>query len=359
MFYSLKKWPLLLVFLIMAPWVGSAQNQNSSIPVHDPVMIQHNGTYYLFATGKGIAVWSSPDMEHWTPQEPVFETAPKWTFDLVPNFDNVEWAPDIAEHNGTYYLYYSVSQFGRNNSAIGVATNETLDPDNPNYKWVDHGPVVRSVPGRDMWNAIDPNLAFDEQGTPWLSFGSFWMGLKIVKLKDNLTEIVKDTQKQEWHTIAARHRNWKINERDAGDAANPELNYKKLYSDKLLKANKNMENGAIEAPFIFKKNGYYYLFVSWDRCCRGLKSTYKIMVGRSKSITGPYRDKQGKKLVHGGGSLIAKGNEDWAAVGHQAAYTFNGTDYLIFHGYDKSDEGKAKLIIRKIHWKNGWPKISL
>src|SRR5699024_598524 len=100
-------------------------------------------------------------------------------------------------------------------------------------------------------------------------------------------------------------------------------------------------------------------FVSWDRCCRGLESTYKIMVGRSDSITGPYFDKSGKKLVHGGGTLIAKGNEDWAAVGHPAVNAFNGTDYLIFHGYDKSDEGKAKLIIREIQWVDGWPQISL
>ncbi|MCW9705901.1 family 43 glycosylhydrolase [Fodinibius salsisoli] len=336
-----------------------AQLDYEQIPIHDPVMIEHEGTYYAFSTGKGIAVWSSPDMKEWTAEAPVFEEAPDWSFELVPDFDNVEWAPDIAEHDGTFYLYYSVSQFGRNNSAIGVATNETLNPEDPNYEWIDHGPVVQSVPGRDMWNAIDPNLAFDDSGTPWLSFGSFWMGLKIVKLQDNLTEIVEDPQEQEWHTIAARHRNWKVDERDAGDAANPELDYEELYSSDLLEANQNMENGAVEAPFIFKKNGYNYLFVSMDRCCRGLESSYKIKVGRSKNITGPYLDKSGDKLVHGGGTLIAKENEDWAAVGHQAAYTFDGTDYLIFHGYDKSDEGKAKLIIREIQWNDGWPEVSL
>lgn len=334
-----------------------AQFEHEQIPIHDPVMIEHDGSYYAFATGKGIAMWSSPDMKEWTPEKPVFDEAPEWTFDLVPDFDNVEWAPDIAEHNGTFYLYYSVSQFGRNNSAIGVATNETLDPDDPNYEWTDHGPVVQSVPGRDMWNAIDPNLAFDDAGTPWLAFGSFWRGLKLVKLQDNLTEIARSPQK--WHTIAKRYRHWKLDERDAGDAANPELNYKKLYSEDMLEAAKNMEYGAVEAPFIFKKNDYYYLFVSMGRCCRGLDSSYKIKVGRSEDIAGPYFDKSGKKMIHGGGTLIAKENEDWAAVGHQAAYTFGGTDYLIFHGYDKSDEGKAKLIIRKIQWQDGWPSISL
>ncbi|MEL7835071.1 arabinan endo-1,5-alpha-L-arabinosidase [Fodinibius sp. Rm-B-1B1-1] len=346
-----------LISLTIEP--TQAQSDRDQIPIHDPVMIEDDGTYYAFGTGKGIAVWSSPDMKNWQPEDPVFDSAPEWSLELVPNFDNVIWAPDIAEHNGTFYLYYSVSQFGRNNSAIGVATNKTLNPESPDFEWVDQGIVVQSVPGRDMWNAIDPNLAFDDEGTPWLSFGSFWMGLKIVKLKDTLTEVVEAPQKQEWHTIAARHRHWKVDERDAGDAANPELNYEKLYSEDLLEANKNMENGAVEAPFIFKKNDYYYLFVSMDRCCRGLNSSYKIKVGRSKNITGPYLDKSGEKLIHGGGTLIAKEDENWAAVGHQAAYTFNGTDYLIFHGYDKSDEGKAKLIIRQINWDNNWPEISL
>lgn len=354
--FSIKKILLSLVVLSLTAGYLCAQ-QRERIPIHDPVMIEHNGTYYVFATGKGITVWSSPDMEHWIHEEPVFDTAPEWTFNLIPEFNNVIWAPDIAKHNGIYYLYYSVSQFGRNNSAIGVATNETLNPDAPNYKWVDHGPVVRSVPGRDMWNAIDPNLAFDDDGTPWLAFGSFWTGLKIVKLQPNLTEIAQSTES--WYTIASRYRYWKLNPRDAGDAANPELNYEKLYPDSVIQASKNMAYGAIEAPFIFKKNGYYYLLASWDRCCRGLESTYKVVVGRSKHIIGPYVDIKGKKMVHGGGTIIARGNEEWAAVGHPAAYTFHGTDYLVFHGYDISDEGRSKLIIKKIKWKNGWPEIKL
>lgn len=357
---TIKRLSGLLFVLMLALIVAKSRPalaQQTDIVVHDPVMAKQDSVYYLFATGKGITVWSSTDMKHWRPEAPVFESAPEWTFDLVPDFDNVEWAPDIFHHNNRYYLFYSVSQFGRNNSAIGVATNRTLHPDDPDFKWVDHGPVVQSVPGRDMWNAIDPNIALDDNGTPWMSFGSFWMGLKLVKMQDNLLDIERSPQ--EWHTIAARHRYWKLDERDAGDAANPELNYKKLYPPEVLEAARNMENGAVEAPFIFKKNGYYYLFVSWDRCCRGLDSSYKMMVGRAKNIKGPYLDKSGKKLVHGGGSLVAKGNEDWAAVGHQAAYTFEGTDYLIFHGYDKSDQGRPKLIIRQIEWNNDWPSIEL
>ena len=91
-----------------------------------------------------------------------------------------------------------------------------------------------------------------------------------------------------------------------------------------------------------------------------MHSTYKIIVGRSQDIRGPYLDKDGKRLVRGGGSLVAAGDaENWAAVGHPAAYTFDGTDYLVFHAYDLKDRGRPKLRVRKIHWQDGWPEIDL
>lgn len=318
-------------------FAGSAASQAQSldIPVHDPMMIEQDGTYYVFETGRGISVWSSPDLEHWEREAPVFETAPDWTTDVVPDFDNRMWAPDIAHHDGTYYLYYSVSDFGENTSAIGVATNSTLNPEADGHEWVDHGIVVQSVPGRDLWNAIDPNLTFDEEGTPWLTFGSFWEGIKLVQLDESLTALADP---QEWHTIAARHRYWKLKDRNAGDAM----------------------NGAIEAPFLFKKGSYYYLFVSWDVCCRGAESTYKVMVGRSRDITGPYLDKENQEMRLGGGTLVVDGTRRWPGVGHSATVTIDGTDHLVFHGYDAEDGGQSKLWIEEIQWDAfGWPTVTL
>jgi arabinan endo-1,5-alpha-L-arabinosidase len=106
-----------------------------------------------------------------------------------------------------------------------------------------------------------------------------------------------------------------------------------------------------------KKDDFYYLFVSWDFCCRGVESTYKVVVGRSKSVTGPYLDKEGKEMSKGGGSLLIEGNKDWHGIGHNSAYTFDGQDYYFSHGYDASDNGKPKLIVKKLAWENGWPKI--
>lgn len=315
----------------------SVNAQQGDVQVHDPVMIKQDNMYYTFHTGWGISIKRSPDMNTWEDAGRVFENPPEWALKAIKGFRGHIWAPDISYHNGKYYLYYSVSAFGRNTSAIGVVTNTTLHQDDPDYKWVDHGPVVQSVPGRDMWNAIDPNLAFDDNGTPWLTFGSYWLGIKLVKLQGDLMHVVSDSS-QEWHTIAARQRYWKLNERVAGDS----------------------EDGDIEAPFIFKKNGYYYLFASWDRCCAGEASTYKVVVGRSKKITGPYMDRANEPMIYGGGTLVVKGNDDWAAVGHNAAYTFDGTDYLIAHAYDSSDRGRSKLVILKMNWDDeDWPHVTL
>jgi arabinan endo-1,5-alpha-L-arabinosidase len=301
------------------------------IRVHDPVMIKQGDTYYLFCTGMGISVFSSRDMKSWNKESSVFESGPQWAIDAIPGFKGHIWAPDISFHDGVYYLYYSVSSFGKNTSCIGLATNTTLNKNDSNYKWTDQGKVIQSVPGRDLWNAIDPNLAYDDNGQPWLVFGSFWSGMKLVKMNANLKEIAEP---EEWHTVSKRPRDFKTDDYKAGE-------------------------GAVEAPFIFKKNGFYYLFVSFDVCCKGINSTYKIMIGRSGKIQGPYVDKDSVRLDEGGGSIVLKGNESWHGVGHNSTYSFDGKDYLITHAYDASDEGRPKLIIKEISWdKDGWPVVS-
>lgn len=311
-----------------------------NIIVHDPVMIRENSTYYLFATGWGIDVWSSDDMKNWTKENAVFDVAPQWAVDAVPTFKGHMWAPDISFHNGLYYLYYSVSAFGKNTSCIGVATNKTLDPDDPDFKWVDHGKVIESFPGKDNWNAIDPNLILDDDGTPYLFFGSFWDGVKRVRLTPDLLSVDEDVNKLP--TVATRKG------RPADQSASE--------GESSVDAGAN----AIEGPFVFKKGDYYYLFASIDYCCRGEKSTYKMIVGRSKKLTGLFVDKDGREMAHGGGTIVLKGDKNWHGVGHNAVVSFDGKDYLVFHGYDANDGGNPKLLIREIHWdKEQWPDVKL
>lgn len=295
--------------------------QTNHIPAHDPVMIKQDSVYYMFCTGMGITVWSSTNRVDWKKEKPVFDKPAGWVLKELPAFKGHTWAPDISYHNGRYYLYYSVSAFGKNTSCIGVATNKTLHPSSPDYRWEDHGKLIQSVPNRDDWNAIDPNLFIDDD-TAWLTFGSFWSGLKLVKLNNDLVSV---EHPEKWYSVASRRTG----------------------------------NNAIEAPFLFKKGKYYYLFVSVDFCCQGAKSTYKVMVGRSEKVTGPYIDKNNVSLMQGGGSLVIEGDTtNWFAAGHNSVYTFEGKDYIVYHGYDAKDSGKSKLVIKELNWDAaGWPVI--
>ncbi len=305
-----------------------------TVMAHDPVMAYERGIYYLLTTGNGISWATSKDRKTWTIQPTSFiEHIPTWTADSVKGFRTHVWAPDIIKWHGRWWLTYSCSAFGKNTSAIGVMSSEHL-----NGQWKDEGCIVRSVPKRDDWNAIDSNIAIDENDNPWMVWGSFWDGIQIAKL-DNTMHLATAPK-----TVARRH-----HPGDPNAAENPTSKY----------AGRN----AIEAPFIFKKNGYYYLFVSWDYCCRGAKSNYRVAVGRSKNIAGPYLDKDGKDMLNGGGNLFLEGDKkEYEATGHCAAYTFeeNGKekDVFICHGYTTSMNGAAILIQREIKWtKDGWPTL--
>ncbi|MBQ5941531.1 MULTISPECIES: arabinan endo-1,5-alpha-L-arabinosidase [unclassified Massilia] len=302
----------------------------AQVGVHDPVMAKEGNKYYLFSTGPGITFYSSTDMKTWKPEGRVFPGEPAWAKKAAPTFNDHIWAPDIYHHDGKYYLYYSVSGFGKNTSGIGVTTNATLDPRAPNYKWEDQGMVLQSIPGRDLWNAIDSHVIDDENGTPWMSFGSFWSGLKLVKLDASRTRLAEP---QEWHTVARRDRPAFTPDEEPGA-------------------------GHIEAPFIFRKNDWYYLFASWDLCCQGKNSTYKVVVGRSKKVTGPYLDRNGVDMAKGGGSLVIQGDNDWKALGHNSAYTFDGKDYMVLHAYETADKYKQKLKVLEMKWdQGGWPTV--
>jgi len=298
------------------------------VDIHDPALAEQGGVYYLYSTGPGITFYSSKDRVHWIARGRVFSGEPTWARGVTGRFNGHIWAPDVSFHDGRYFLYYSVSGFGQNDSAIGVAVNKTLDPASPDYLWQDKGIVVRSVAGRDDWNAIDPNIITDAQGTAWMTFGSFWSGIKLVKLNAERTALA---QPEEWHSIAAREH--------APDVTVP-------------------GSGAIEGPFLFTKNGDYYLFASTGLCCRGKASTYRVVVGRAKTITGPYLDRDGRDMVKGGGTPLVAENKNWAGWGGQGVYSFAGKDYLVMHAYEAADNNFHRLKILPITWDAaGWPSV--
>jgi len=312
-----------VIFAAGLAWLAVCQAKQVS--VHDPVLAKEGSTYYLFSTGPGVTFYSSPDLLNWKEEGRVFKGEPVWAKKAAPSFNDHIWAPDIHFHDGKYFLYYSVSGFGLNTSGIGVTTNATLDPRAPNYKWEDQGMLLQSVPGRDNWNAIDPNIIDDGKGGAWMSFGSFWGGIKLVKLDASRTRLAEP---QEWHAIA---------QRDV-PASTP---------------------AEIEGPHILKKGDYYYLFVSWGLCCKKEKSTYHVVVGRAKQVTGPYLDRDGKDMNQGGGTLLVRGNARWQGVGHNSAYTIDGKDMLVLHAYETADKYLQKLKIMDMTWtRDGWPVVN-
>lgn len=279
-----------------------------NVSVHDPGIIKTNNAYFVFGTGVGIEVKRSYNGTEWSTIGRVFNTYPSWANRYVPGHESNIWAPDVQYYNGKYHLYYSVSSFGSNTSAIGLATSSSL----PNG-WTDKGMVIRSTSANN-YNCIDPNLVIDASGNPWLAFGSFWSGLKIVQL-DPATMKPK-----------------------AGAAVN---------------AIATRPSTEIEAPHIVYRDGFYYLFASIDKCCQGANSTYKIIFGRSRNVTGPYVDKSGKSMMNGGGTIFDSGNDRWRGPGGQSLM---GTQAIAHHAYDASNNGAATLLIKNLYWdSNGWP----
>jgi arabinan endo-1,5-alpha-L-arabinosidase len=288
--------------------------------VHDPsTIVKCDDEYWCFYTSRGIQSWHSTDLLHWQAGPRTFSETPAWVPEAVPgHFGNDFWAPDVAHVGDKYFLYYAASAFGKNTSAIGVATNSTLNPKDPQYKWTDGGLVIKSTT-QDDFNAIDPAIFQDTDKSLWLAFGSFWSGIRLIQL-DPAT-----------------------GKRIAPDSSVYLLAH---YS-------------SIEASYIYKHDGHYYLFVNWGLCCRGARSTYNIRVGRSDKVTGPYLDKEGKDMKVGGGTLVAETDGDFVGPGHAGIITKDGHEYMSMHFYNASlPRAPSELAIRPVTWTaDGWPTL--
>ncbi|MEU7660271.1 arabinan endo-1,5-alpha-L-arabinosidase [Streptomyces lincolnensis] len=283
--------------------------------IHDPTVLRlKSGQYVAYSTGGVIGARLSKDLKHWDDAGNAFAEPPSWWYEYNDTGD--PWAPDISYRAGRYWLYYAVSSWGTNHSAIGVATSPSGLPGT----WTDHGKVFTSET-TDTWNAIDPAITRAD-GRLWMSFGSYWTGIRMVELNPHTGKARANTPV---HHLATR----------------PDAPY------------------AVEGPYIVKHGRHFYLFASYDACCSGVNSTYKIKVGRSTTITGPYVDSTGKPMLEGGGDLLLEGHGRYVGTGGQSVFQDRGRDILAYHYYDAEDEGTPKLGLNQLNWtKTGWPVVT-
>lgn len=298
--------------------------------VHDPKLFQDGAyTFCISTSGDGFGVMRrSTDMIHWEFLGPIVDNRPSWLNERIPH--KSIWAPDIVKIGNVWRLYYCASvKFGENDSVIGLMQNDHFDPKNPQVGWVDKGLVIDSKPGRDSFNAIDPDVIVDTTGRQWMFFGSYWGGIQVIELNPK-TGLLLHSDRSDQKCVAR-------NLIDRGDA--------------------------LEGSAITYRDGYYYLFVSYGLAAQGVRSTYRIMVGRSKEVTGPFVDQQGMDMVDGGHVEMLKTSPPMFAPGHcEILHSENGAWYMVYHFYDGRKLwfgdlwGLPTLQIRQLFWSDqGWP----
>lgn len=295
--------------------------------IHDPSAIDVGGHWVTFQTGEegglyqgAIQLKTSPDGINWTKAGAIGKGVPKWTRKVLGYQSRNIWAPTISVRGGTYYLYYAVSMFGLDMSTIGLMTNTAFNPQNPSEGWQDQGDVITSRVGGG-WNAIDPFRIDTSDGRAWLSYGSYWSGIKLAELDPKSGKLLSPNEPK--FDLASRG------------------------------------GGAIEASSILEHDGKFYLFVSFDRCCAGVASTYRIMVGRAEKITGPYVDRSGVDMMKGGATQVQATMGRYIGPGGEEPVKTPQGDALIYHYYDGDDGGRSKLEVAAIHWRaDGWPELA-
>lgn len=348
----MKKLYALFILMISVVMLTSCQDENPTEepietktylnPVYEPVfadpsVIRHDGIYYAFGTQdygqwgdeygvKFTPILSSEDLVTWTYETSAFtfQSRPTWG---TPNAGL--WAPDIVKIGNTFNLYYSLSTWGDPNPGIGVATaNHPLGP------WTDQGPILRSL-SIEVNNSIDPTV-FEAEGKVYMIWGSF-RGIYGIELTSDGLALKDGEQAANTKTLIAG-----------------------------LDTSTSWNAATYEAPYILKKDNYYYLFLSSGTCCDGHNSTYNVRVGRSTSPLGPFIDHEGRSLLGTyRGSQVILSSSYFKGPGHNSVVQDDNGDYwMLYHAFDTREDSsygnspRRSLMIDLLLWDEaGWPSV--
>jgi len=297
---------------------------------HDPSIVRFGDTYLMVTTsGHEFApISTSRDLLSWKAHGPILKEQPEWLAKAIPQHRSI-WAPAPLIVGKALRVYYCASaRFGQNTSYIGVAECANFDPHHPTEGWVDHGKLIESTSGESNFNAIDPDVLIGPDGRHWMVYGSYWSGMYEVEI-DPATGLLKDPKAAPKHVAS-----------NTADKGNP-----------------------LEAPALFYHDGWYYLGVTYGLAAQGIRSTYRMVCGRSKSPDGPFVGYDGKDMAEGGNTTLLKSSAPMFGPGGGNYFMDDKGDlWMAYHYYDgrlfwHGDLwGVPMLQTRKVMWgADGWP----
>jgi arabinan endo-1,5-alpha-L-arabinosidase len=301
------------MFLLAVPLAAL----DGEIGIHDPsTVVAADGKFYTFGTGNGLPMLVSDDGWTWRRAGNAMQglAGGRPGPDVIARGGNNTWAPDVIHIGDKYFLYYSAPGT-QPKAAVGLLIGKTLDPNSPDYKWEDGGPVVWSDGVEDS-NAIDPGVLLDPtNGSLWLTYGSYFGYIRLVELDPK-----------------------------TGKRLHPE---------------RTPANIAInsEASVMIFHDGWYYLLVTHGSCCAGANSSYNIRMGRSRNVIGPFVDNMGVDMLRGGGKLFADSTDRHIGPGHFGLLDLGGgvQRFSCHYEADLDRGGISVLDIRPLIWRDGWP----
>lgn len=286
----------------------------------DPTVIRTDEGFYLYATQTNsywIPIYFSKDLVNWEFKRSAFRNATRPKPDVLPD-GGAFWAPEIRYINGKYVLYFSWAKWGDGSkSYTAVATSDSPVGDFLNAK-----PLL--ITNDFGSNCID-QFYYEEDGKKYMFVGSF-NGIYVTELTDDGLSVKR------------------------GADGKPVLK-------------KQVCGRAFEGTNIYKKGKYYYLFASINNCCDGIDSRYKVVVGRSENLLGPYVNREGKDMMSNSWTLVLEGDgETFFGPGHNSIIIPDdaGTDWMIYHSYVKENGavgGRLGMLDRIVWSADGWPTI--
>ena len=286
-------------------------------PGHDPSMIRFEDGYALMSTNNNLQLWTSEDAYTWRDHKSTVSKIPQWAYTYAPKTEGI-WAPDIFYMNGEYRVYYCVSEFGVRNSAIGYQSTTSIMPGSTGYGWKDHGHVFHTKQGADSYNAIDADVVRDTEGNYWMAFGSFGLGIQLIKLDAKTGYQASDD--------------------------------KTVYN--IARRTSKASGGAEEGPSLIEHGGKYFLFTAWDKCCQQgpniEQTTYKTAYGRADKVTGPYKDRAGNNMATGGGTILLERYGRYVGPGGGEAFQDLNRVRFVHHYYDLNGDKYNHIHIRDV-----------